>query len=76
MSQMLLPLSNLAAEIMHEWKGRLRAVAIVDSNYLDDEEEVEAARGDEGQEKDPVTLCLGWEEVPYMRELLRVSSHE
>ena len=30
MSQMLLPLANLASEIMNEWKWRLRAVAVID----------------------------------------------
>ena len=58
MSQMLLPLANLAAEIMDEWKGRLRAVALVDGEW------------DEGEVPDnslePLSLTLGWEDVPYV----------
>ena len=58
MSQMLLPLANLAREIMDEWKGRLRALASV--------------REDDFGRK---ILCphIKWQELPYWRELLRVS---
>jgi hypothetical protein len=58
MSQMLLPLANLAAEIMDEWKGRLRAVALVDGEW------------DEGEVPDdalePLSITFGWEDVPYV----------
>jgi len=68
MSQMLLPLANLAAEIMDEWKGRLRAVAVVNSTEQDEEEN----NGDHSQKVlDTVSVTLGWQDVPYMRELLR-----
>lgn len=70
MSQMLLPLANLAAEIMNEWKGRLKAVAVVDYVAQDDEEEMSSDPSDDGH--DFYTVALGWKDVPYMRELLRV----
>ena len=57
MSQMLLPLSNLAREIMDEWKGRLRAVAVVRD-------------GDSG--KKLTQAYIHWHQVPGWRELLMV----
>lgn len=57
MSQMLLPLANLAREIMVEWKGRLRALAVVRD-------------GDSG--KKLLQPCLHWHQLPGWRELLRV----
>lgn len=60
MSQMLLPLSNLAAEIMNEWKGRIRAVTLVDGTEDYPEGTLE-----------PLKLKFGYEDVPFMREFLR-----
>ena len=57
MSQMLLPLANLAREIMDEWKGRLRALAVVRD-------------GDSG--KKLLQPYLHWNQLPGWRELLRV----
>ena len=65
MSQMLLPLSNLAAEIMDVWKGRIRAVAMVEGVVDDDNFPADTL--------EPLTSNFSWPEVPYMRELLRVS---
>jgi len=56
MSQMLLPLANLAREIMDEWKGRLRALAVVRD-------------GDSG--KKLLQPYLHWNQLPGWRELLR-----
>lgn len=64
MSQMLLPLSNLAAEIMDEWKGRLRAV---DVYYVQDD----AEEAEDGEVEAELELALTWQDVPYMKELLR-----
>lgn len=66
MSQMLLPLANLASEIMTNMKGRLRAVVVVNS----------AASGQDDGENSLFagTIGLRWHDVPYMRELLRVRS--
>ena len=58
MSQMLLPLANLSREIMDEWKGRVRAVAIVTND----------ANG-----KKSLLPCIHWHQLPAWRELLRVS---
>merc|ERR1711862_932635 len=58
MAQMLLPLANVAREINSVWKGRLRAVTL----KLGDEED-----GEETGRK----ILLPWQDVPYMRELLR-----
>lgn len=66
MSQMLLPLANLAAEIMSTWKGRIRAVAVLDTLEPDEEESKE-------EDYSPLTVALEWQDVPFMRELLRVS---
>eukprot|EP00986_Skeletonema_menzelii_P005148 scaffold1812_cov153-Skeletonema_menzelii.AAC.14 len=55
MSQMLLPLSNLAREMMDEWKGRLRAVAVVRD-------------GDSG--KKLLQPYIHWHQLPGWRELL------
>ena len=65
MSQMLLPLSNLAAEIMNVWKGRIRAVAMVEGTVDDEDFPADTL--------EPLTSNFSWAEVPYMRELLRVS---
>ena len=68
MSQMLAPLSNLAAEIMNGWKGRIRAVCVA-SPY-------QVSEGGERHPKQPpyqVRIALDWVDVPFMRELLRVS---
>lgn len=68
MSQMLLPLANLAAEIMDQWKGRLRAVAVV--NYSEEDEEEN--NGDSSKKAvNSLKVTLGWQDVPFMRELLR-----
>lgn len=72
MSHMLLPLSNLAHEIMTEWKGRLRAVAVI--NDYGDGEENEDEEGGGMVSNGRVRVLLGWREVPFMRELLRVSN--
>lgn len=73
MSQMLLPLANLATEIMNEWKGRLRAVAVINRSGRDEEGGESSDDEDENfQIGDSVDILLGWKEVPYMRELLRV----
>lgn len=67
MSQILLPLSHLAAEIMDHLRGRIRAVAVLTNNSEDsdgsDEESVELN----------IEEILGWKDVPHMRELLKVS---
>ena len=68
MSQMLLPLSNLAAEIMDVWKGRIRAVAMVEG--IADDEDFPA------DTLEPLISNFSWAEVPYMRELLRVSINQ
>jgi hypothetical protein len=76
---MLLPLANLATEIMIGWKGRLRAVTVVDfpgnGGHGADEEENKKSHGEEeaGSDFATVRILLGWRDVPYMRELLRVS---
>ncbi len=57
MSQMLLPLANLAREIMDEWKGRIRALAVV--------------REDESGRKF-LQPYINWHQLPLWRELLRV----
>ena len=60
MSQMLLPLANIAKEICHSsWKCRIRAVTV---------DEVDEESG-----KVKLDTILPWQDVPYMRELLRVS---
>jgi hypothetical protein len=67
MSQMLLPLSNLAYEITVEWKARVRAVTVLHSTT--DEE-----KNDESHKKSlekNLSVILAWQNVPYMRELLR-----
>mmetsp|Transcript_7777 Transcript_7777/g.16857 ORF Transcript_7777/g.16857 Transcript_7777/m.16857 type:complete len:494 (+) Transcript_7777:979-2460(+) len=69
MAHMLLPLSNLANEIMTEWKGRLRAVAVINDYPADDEEENKEE--DSKDINDPIRVLLGWREVPFMREFLR-----
>ncbi|KAL7531082.1 hypothetical protein ACHAXR_006037, partial [Thalassiosira sp. AJA248-18] len=72
MSQMLLPLSNLATEIMNEWKGRLRAVAMVQYPGHDEEENTDDNEsGHTDNAPRYVQVLLGWEHVPFMRELLR-----
>jgi hypothetical protein len=68
MSQMLLPLANLASEIMCEWKGRVRAVSVVNDTDQDSHDDDSSGSND-----DHVAVVLGWQDVPYMRELLRVS---
>jgi len=76
MSQMLLPLANLATEIMNEWKGRLRAVTVIDDGgQEEDEEEYKDHHEDDDEDSneghDTVRVLLGWRDVPFMRELLR-----
>lgn len=74
MSQLLLPLANLASEIMNEWKGRIRAVTVIDYSKLSDEKDVEENKEDEKEGSDEeggVRVILGWQDVPFMRELLR-----
>jgi len=74
MSQMLLPLSNLAVEIMTEWKGRIRAVAVANPPGHDEEENNDDDdSSDDDEILEPMRVLLGWQDVPYMRELLRVS---
>lgn len=71
MAQILLPFANLASEIMNNMKGRLRAVTVVNNNATagqDDEESSSSA----GTYNDPVRALLRWQDVPFMRELLRV----
>ena len=68
MSQMLLPLANLASEIMCEWKGRVRAVAVINDIDQDSDDDDSSESSD-----DPITVVLDWDDVPFMRELLRVS---
>jgi len=73
MAQTLLPFANLASEIMNNMKGRLRAVTVVNNNATagqDDEESSSSA----GTYNDPVRALLRWQDVPFMRELLRVRS--
>jgi len=60
MSQMLLPLANLAREIIDEWKGRLRALAVV--------------REDESGRKF-LQPYINWYQLPGWRELLRVREY-
>ena len=68
MSHMLLPLANLAAHIMCEWKGRVRSVAIMkDSKQQVGSDSNLSASVDENL----VKVVLGWRDVPFMRELLR-----
>lgn len=72
MSQMLLPLANLATEIMNEWKGRLRAVTVINRSGRDEEDGESSDDEEENvQIGDSVDILLGWADVPYMRELLR-----
>lgn len=66
MSQTLLPFANLASEILNNMKGRLRAVAVLNTAAAGQDEEDGAP---DGTFVDPV---LPWHDVPYMRELLRV----
>ncbi|KAL7489530.1 hypothetical protein ACHAW6_015157 [Cyclotella cf. meneghiniana] len=70
MSHILLPLSHLATEIMDQWKGRLRAVAVLTSEL-----EVSDIEGKSHGEDESVDLIieeiLGWNEVPHLRELLK-----
>ena len=77
MSQMLLPLANLATEIMNEWKGRLRAVTVIDDGGQEEDEEEYKDLEDDDEDSDgvhdTVRVLLGWRDVPFMRELLRVS---
>jgi hypothetical protein len=70
MSQILLPLSHLAAEIMDQLKGRIRAVAVLTA---DSEESDEESDSEESVELN-IEEVLGWKDVPHMRELLKVSS--
>lgn len=77
MSQILLPLAKLATEIMHGWKGRLRAVTVVDFPVHGSEEE--SKNYDEENDAEQVAtmrILLGWQDVPFMREFLRASSVE
>ncbi|KAL7472892.1 hypothetical protein ACHAXS_013281 [Conticribra weissflogii] len=69
MAQMLLPLANIAREIMNQRKGRIRAVAVV-KREIDSEGGEE---NDEDEEDMTVVEILKWRDVPHMRELLRVS---
>jgi hypothetical protein len=69
MSQILLPLSHLAAEIMDEMKGRIRAVAVLAA----DSEESDAESDEESSVELNIEEVLGWKDVPHMRELLKVS---
>ena len=69
---MLLPLANLASHIMCEWKGRVRAVAVI--------KETEEQVGHDNDsspnvDESSVKVVLGWRDVPFMRELLRVRSY-
>eukprot|EP00804_Cyclotella_cryptica_P025062 CCRYP_016538-RA/>CCRYP_016538-RA protein AED:0.02 eAED:0.02 QI:160/1/1/1/1/1/2/172/862 len=70
MSQILLPLSHLATEIMDKWKGRLRAVAVITSELEDDDLEDNSDDDEESVEL-IIEEILGWREVPHMRELLK-----
>lgn len=67
MLQTLLPFANLSYEIMNNLKGRLKAVAILTSTGQDDE-----GKNDFGTPVDHVRVLLRWQDVPFMRELLRV----
>ena len=75
MSQMLLPLANLASEIMNQWKGRVTYVTVVDSSDHDEEEHKGDDEGsdDDSSQDEEVNVLLDWKDVPFMRELLRVS---
>jgi hypothetical protein len=68
MSKILLPLANLASEIMCEWKGRVRAVTVVNDTNQESYDDDSSRSAD-----DQVRVVLSWQGVPYMRELLRVS---
>lgn len=68
MSRMLLPLANLASEIMCEWKGRVRAVAIINET---EQESDDNSASSSASVDDLMTVVLGWQDVPFMRELLR-----
>lgn len=68
MAQMLLPLANVAREIMNQRKGRIRAIAIVKR-----ENDSERDEENDDDEDDIIVEILGWRDVPHMRELLRVS---
>ena len=69
MSQILLPLSHVAAEIMDQSKGRIRAVAVVvnHSEESDVEDDSDEESGEWNMEE-----VLGWKDVPRMKELLKV----
>lgn len=70
MSHMLLPLANLASHIMCEWKGRVRAVAVMKETEQQVGDDINSSASvDENLGK----VVLGWRDVPFMRELLRVS---
>ena len=71
MSQILLPLSDIAAEIMDQSRGRIRAVALVvnDSEESDVEDDSDEESGEWSMEE-----VLGWRNVPRMKELLKVKT--
>jgi hypothetical protein len=71
MSQILLPLSHLATEIMDQWKGRLRAVAVLTSE-LEDSDMEDNSNGEDESVDLIIEEILSWSEVPHMRELLKV----
>ena len=79
MSQMLMPFANVAREIMDQRKGRLRAVAVfvnqrdLEKSDDDDEGKIEDEEDSDEEEDVVVSEVLGWRDVPYMKELLRVS---
>ena len=69
MSRMLLPMANLASHIMCEWKGRVRSVAVMkDTEQRVGDDSDSSASVDENLAK----VVIGWRDVPFMRELLRV----
>lgn len=71
MSQILLPLSHVAAEIMDHSKGRIRAVAVLGDDL--EESDTEDNSEDEESVELNIEVVLGWKDVPHMRELLKVS---
>lgn len=68
MSHMLLPLANLASHIMCEWKGRVRSVAVMKYTEQRVGDNIDSSAS---VDENLAMVVLGWQDVPFMRELLR-----
>ena len=68
MSQILLPLTHVATEIMDQCKGRIRAVAA----FINDLEESDMEDNDDEESVElKIEEILGWRDIPHMRECLK-----